>query len=61
MNRFYVLGFVEVGREPRFTRGRPRKLYRLSASGIEYFTGLLGASDEHRPKTAPIREVSADE
>jgi len=41
MSRFEVLGFIEVEREPRFTRGRPRKLCKLTASGIEYFTSLL--------------------
>ena len=47
MSRFYVLGFIEVEKEPRFTRGRPRKICKLTASGIEYFAGLLrGAGDE---------------
>jgi DNA-binding MarR family transcriptional regulator len=39
--RFELLGFIKVKQEPRFTRGRPRKLCRLTASGIEYFTSLL--------------------
>jgi len=41
LKRFELLGLVEVEKEPRFTRGRPRKLCKLTASGIEYFTGLL--------------------
>jgi len=44
--RLEILGFIEVEKEPRFTRGRPRKLCRLTASGIEYFTGLLREADE---------------
>ena len=45
--RFELLGFVEVEKEPRFTRGRPRKLGKLTARGIEYFTDLLReAGDE---------------
>jgi len=44
--RLEILGFIEVEKEPRFSRGRPRKLCRLTASGIEYFTGMLrGAGD----------------
>ena len=39
--RFELFGFIKVEREPRFIRGRPRKLGRLTASGIEYFTSLL--------------------
>lgn len=39
--RLELLGFIEAEEEPRFTRGRPRKLYRPTASGIEYFRGLL--------------------
>jgi len=39
--RFELLGFIEVELEPRFIRGRPRKLCKLTASGIRYFTGLL--------------------
>jgi len=42
--RFELLGFIEVEREPRFIRGRPRKLCKLTASGIRYFTGLLRAA-----------------
>lgn len=45
--RFEIFGLVEVKKEPRFTRGRPRKLGKLTASGIEHFTGLLKeAGDE---------------
>lgn len=52
MSRFYVFGFVEVEKEPRFTRGRPRKIYKLTAGGIEYFTGLLRrGSDENRAES----------
>lgn len=40
--RFELLGLIEVEKELRFTRGRPRKLGKLTASGIEYFTSLLG-------------------
>ena len=39
--RFELLGFIKVEREVRFIRGRPRKLCKLTASGIRYFTGLL--------------------
>ena len=50
--RLELLGFVEVEKEPRFTRGRPRKLSKLTARGIEYFTGLLGeAGDENRTES----------
>lgn len=58
MKRLELLRLVEVEEELRFTRGRPRRLCRLTSSGIEYFTGLLmGASDEdnaesHAPSTA---------
>lgn len=41
LKRFELLGFVKIEREPRLTRGRPRKLCKLTASGIEYFTNLL--------------------
>jgi len=44
--RLELLGFVEVEKEPRFTRGRPRKLGKLTARGIEYFTGLLREADD---------------
>ena len=60
VKRLEILGFVEVEREPRFTRGRPRKLCKLSTSGIDYFTSLL-RSGEYRSKAAPFREVSSDE
>jgi len=39
--RLDILGFIEVEKEPRFTRGRPRKLGKLTANGIEHFTSLL--------------------
>jgi len=39
--RLELLGFIKAEEEPRFTRGRPRKLCKLTPSGIEYFTGLL--------------------
>jgi len=45
--RLELLELIEVEKEPRFTRGRPRKVGKLTASGIEYFTGLLReASDK---------------
>jgi len=48
LKRLELLGFIKAEEEPRFTRGRPRKLYGLTGSGIEYFTGLLGeARDEN--------------
>ena len=37
--RLEILGFIEVEKEPRFSRGKPRKLGKLTMSGIEYFTG----------------------
>jgi len=52
--RFELFGFIEVKKELRFTRGRPRKLCRLTSSGIEYFTGLLKDNAENR---APARGV----
>jgi DNA-binding PadR family transcriptional regulator len=50
------LGLIEIKQEPRFTRGRPRKLCKLTESGFEYFTGLLmGASDgDHVESRAPF-------
>lgn len=46
-SRLELLGFVEVEKESRFTRGRPRKFGGLIPRGIDYFAGLLGgASDE---------------
>jgi predicted ArsR family transcriptional regulator len=45
--RLELLEFIEVKKEPRFTRGRPQKVGKLTPSGIEYFTSLLrGSSDE---------------
>lgn len=40
--RFELSGLINVEKEPRLTRGRSRKLGMLTASGIDYFTGLLG-------------------
>ena len=51
VKRLEILGFAEVEREPRFTRGRPRKLCKLTSSGIDYFSNLLGVSDEYRSKS----------
>ena len=45
LKRLEILGLVEVEREPRFTRGRPKKLYKLSASGTDHFTGLVWDGD----------------
>ena len=54
MNRLEIFGFVEVEEELHFARGRPRKLYRLTASGAEYFSNLLEAGDENPiPRLAP--------
>jgi len=39
--RLELLKLIEVEKEPRFTRGRPRKVGRLTPKGVEYFTGLL--------------------
>jgi DNA-binding MarR family transcriptional regulator len=45
--RLELLKFIEVEKEPRFTRGRPRKVGRLTSEGVEYFRELLGeARDE---------------
>ncbi len=55
--RFELLGFIEVEREPRFIRGRPRKLCKLTASGIRYFTGLLReACDEGNAEGRAYRQ-----
>ena len=49
--RLEIFGFVQVEIEPRFTRGRPKKLYKLTSSGIEYFTRLLArARDENNER-----------
>lgn len=40
--RLELLKFIEVEKEPRFTRGRPRKVGKLTQKGVEYFTSLLG-------------------
>lgn len=49
LKRLEIFGFVDVEIEPRFTRGRPKKLYKLTANGIGYFTRLLG-SDANSPE-----------
>ena len=41
LKRFELFGLVEIKKELRFTRGRPRKLCEFTTSGFEYFTGLL--------------------
>jgi DNA-binding PadR family transcriptional regulator len=47
-----ILKLIEVEKEPRFTRGRPRKVGRLTPKGVEYFTGLLGeAHDNNLPES----------
>jgi len=48
--RLELLNFIEVEKEPRFTRGRPRKVGRLTPKGVEYFTSLLEeAHDKNLP------------
>lgn len=54
LKRFEILGFVEVEKESHFTRGRPRKLYGLTASGIEFFTGLLRSNEDLVENRAPF-------
>ncbi|MQY68179.1 MAG: hypothetical protein GH150_02175 [Hadesarchaea archaeon] len=55
--RFELLGFIKVEREPRFIRGRPRKLCKLTSSGIRYFTGLLReARDEGNGESRVSRQ-----
>lgn len=39
--RLELLKLIEVEKEPRFTRGRPRKVGRLTQKGVEYFKRLL--------------------
>ena len=58
--RLEILGFVEVEREPRFTRGRPRKLCKLSASGFDYFSSSLGAGDENPATPRLVRVVEGE-
>jgi predicted ArsR family transcriptional regulator len=61
--RLELLKLIEVEKEPRFTRGRPRKVGRLTASGIKYFTDLLrGASDENHAesRTPSVARVGAE-
>jgi predicted ArsR family transcriptional regulator len=47
--RLELLNFIEVEKEPRFTRGRPQKVGRLTPSGIKYFTNLLGEANDEKP------------
>jgi len=55
--RFELLGFIEVEQESRFIRGRPRKLGKLTASGIRYFAGLLReAGDEESVESLASRQ-----
>ena len=59
LKRLELLKLIEVEKEPRFTRGRPRKLCKLTASGIEYFTGLLremrdGSAVSRAPSIAQV-------
>jgi predicted ArsR family transcriptional regulator len=60
--RLELLKLIEVEEEPRFTRGRPRKVGRLTPKGVEYFTGLLGEAHEgSRPGNSQgIYETSAE-
>jgi len=54
--RLELLKLIEVEKEPRFSRGRPRKIGMLTPSGIEYFKDLLMiAGDENRDE---IRDPS---
>jgi predicted ArsR family transcriptional regulator len=63
--RLELLKLIEVEKEPRFIRGRPRKVGRLTPKGVEYFTSLLGkARDENNVESrAPsiAREIGGDE
>ena len=55
--RFELFGLVKVKKELRFTRRRPRKLCKLTSSGIRYFTGLLGeAGDEGNAESRASRQ-----
>ncbi len=56
--RLELLKLIEVEKEPRFTRGRPRKIGRLTPKGVEYFTSLL--EETHDDKFLGIHEPSAD-
>jgi predicted ArsR family transcriptional regulator len=56
--RLELLKLIEVEEEPRFTRGRPRKVGRLTPKGVEYFTGLLG--EAHDDKFHESHESSAE-
>lgn len=51
VKRLELLGFVKVEKEIRFARGRPRKLCKLTASGIKYFNDLLGKAPDKRATT----------
>ena len=54
LKRFEIFRFVEVEEEPPFTLGRPEKLYKLTSSGIEYFTRLLGDDENSAESHAPL-------
>ena len=56
--RLELLKLIEVEKEPRFTRGRPRKVGRLTPKGVEYFTSLLG--ETHDDKFPESQEPSAE-
>jgi DNA-binding PadR family transcriptional regulator len=60
--RLELLEFIEVEKEPRFTRGRPRKIAKLTPNGIEYFTSLLGETCDEPVlrKSRGIYESSAE-
>jgi len=45
-----LLKLIEVEKEPRFTRGRPRKIGRLTPKGVEYFTSLLEEANGEKPR-----------
>ena len=55
--RLELLGFIEVEKEPRFTRGRPRKLCKLTENGIEYFKSLLGASESRASSSLAVERA----
>ncbi len=55
--RLELLGFIEVEKEPRFTRRRPRKLYKLTENGIEYFKSLLRASESRASSSLAVERA----
>jgi len=55
--RLELLGFIEVEKEPRFTWGRPQKLCKLTENGIEYFKGLLGASESRASSSLAVERA----